>query len=101
MAARSHSSKSERSHGFSMSDENKTSPKFPSNSSGQQKTSNDAKSLTTSEKHQQLFYSDVKGYIPAAGVGIANQEFERDFSPVKKAMSFSSEVHDCLKNSKR
>ena len=79
LAAHSHSSKSE-GRGFTMSDENnRISPKFPSNST-EQRTSNGTKSLglrlnntnSGASDIQQLFYSDVRGYIPAAGIGIAN-----------------------------
>ena len=64
----------------------RSSPRFPSSAATDKATSKGSKSVEprrdqpdNASDNQQLFYSDVGGYIPAAGIGIANQEFQKSY----------------------
>ena len=92
MAARSQGSSNGtgtgHSHGFTTSDVGeRSSPRFPSSAATEAKSQGsksfeprrDQPDNSAASENQQLFYSDVGGYIPAAGIGIANQVFQTSY----------------------
>jgi len=77
---------SQRSSINFVDNEAQISPKFPTNTTTDNTSKNNYSSVLDDKSIQEncppFFYSDLSvvhnnGYIPAAGMGIANQEFQR------------------------